>query len=97
MPSRFTNRPLGPNGFEQRDLAGTYAVAVGKVETNGKVGICHSGRVRSEESPYKRERLTSKTGPLGQVVKTSVQLSPPALRTITPGDKLPSSSTVLSW
>ena len=34
--------------------------------------------------------------PLGQAVKTSVQLSPPALSTITAGGKLSSNSTLLS-
>ena len=38
---RGRNRPLGANGFEQRDLARTDAVTVGKVETNREVRICH--------------------------------------------------------
>ena len=38
---RGRNRPLGANGFEQRDLARTDAVTVGKVETNREVRIGH--------------------------------------------------------
>jgi hypothetical protein len=39
MTSGLTNRSLGPNSFQQRDLAGAYAVTVGKVDTNAGVEL----------------------------------------------------------
>ena len=47
MPRRGSNRPFGANGLKQRDLAGTYAATVGKVETNGKARICHWSEPRA--------------------------------------------------
>jgi hypothetical protein len=41
MLRRRPNRPLDPNGFEQRYLAGTHAATVGKIKSNGKMGRAH--------------------------------------------------------